>query len=246
MNFNKKKYLNDGYLIQKKIISESDIKNFFREVKQIIKINKKKNFENFFKQSKERDLIYKKLQNLNSIRSIVYKICNKFEKYKVYQKLGFKVPLITSGLILSLPKENENLNPLHQDIYNFFSYNFIKIWLPMTPVNYRNGSMLVYKSSNRLGFIKPKYKYRNSTYPEIDNKFTKGYEKITFDLNPGDCVIFDPLILHKSVKNSSKFTRFNIGIDIQDFYVKGDPKIINKMIRIKKERSERRQLQKNK
>ena len=44
MNFNKKKYLNDGYLIQKKIISESDIKNFFKEIKQIIKINKKKNF----------------------------------------------------------------------------------------------------------------------------------------------------------------------------------------------------------
>ena len=42
MNFNKKKYLNDGYLIQKKIISELDIKNFFKEIKQIIKINKKK------------------------------------------------------------------------------------------------------------------------------------------------------------------------------------------------------------
>lgn len=246
MNFNKKKYLNDGYLIQKKIISDSDIKNFFKEIQQIIKINKKKNFENFFKQSKERDLIYKKLQNLNSVRSIVYKICNKFEKYKVYQKLGFKVPFITNGLILSLPDENENLNPLHQDIYNFFSYNFIKIWLPMTPVNYINGSMLVYKSSNRLGFVKPKYKNRNSTYPEIENKYTKEFKKITFDLSPGDCVIFDPLILHKSVKNLSKITRFNIGIDIQDFYVKGDPKIINKMISIKKERSERRQLQKNK
>ena len=106
--------------------------------------------------------------------------------------------------------------------------------------------MLVYKSSNRLGFVKPKYKNRNSTYPEIENKFTKGFKKITFDLNAGDCVIFNPLILHKSVKNSSKFTRFNIGIDIQDFYVKGDPKIINKMVLIKNERLKRRQLQKNK
>ena len=37
-------------------------------------------------------------------------------------------------------------------------------------------------------------------------------------------------------------TRFNIGIDIQDFYINGDSKLISKMIDIKKKRSLRRQL----
>tara|TARA_B110000027_G_scaffold131253_1_gene155239 strand:- start:2630 stop:3370 length:741 start_codon:yes stop_codon:yes gene_type:complete len=246
MKFNKAKFINDGFLVQKKIISDSYIKKFFKEIKHIVEIYKEKNFETLFNETKERNLIYKKLQNLNSVRSIVHKVCNKFEKHKIYKKLGFKVPFITNGLILSLPKENDNLNPLHQDIYNFYSYNFIKIWLPLTQVSNKNGSMLAYKSSNSLGFIEPKYKNNNSTYPEIEKKFTKGFKEVIFNLNPGDCVIFDPFLLHKSVKNSSKFTRFNIGIDIQDFDIKGDPKIINKMISIKKERSERRQLKKNK
>ena len=83
---------------------------------------------------------------------------------------------------------------------------------------------------------------KKSTYPEINNKFTDGFKKIVFDLDPGDCVIFNPFILHKSLKNSSKMTRFNIGIDIQDFHVNGDKKIINKMIKIKNERSRRRSL----
>lgn len=242
MKFDKKKYTNDGYLVQKKIISKEDVNNFFKEIKNLLKIYKKKNFENFFKNVENRDLIYKKLQNLNSVRSITHKVCNKFEKNKIYSKLGFKVPTITNGLILSLPNENKNLNPLHQDIYNLSSFNFIKIWLPLTSVNNKNGSMIVYKSSNKLGFIEPKYKNKNSTYPEIKNKYTDGFKEIIFDLDPGDCVIFNPFILHKSLKNNSNVTRFNVGIDIQDFYINGNHKIISKMIDIKNKRSQRRQL----
>ncbi len=242
MRFDKIKYLNDGYFIQNKIISKSDINFFFKEIKNLLKIYNKKNFEVFFKNVKDRDLIYKKLQNLNSVRNITQKVCKKLEQDKVYSKLGFKVPTISNGLIISLPNEKKNLNPLHQDIYNFSSFNFIKIWLPLTKVDNKNGSMIVYKSSNKLGFIVPKYKNKKSTYPEINNKFTDGFKKIVFDLDPGDCVIFNPFILHKSLKNSSKMTRFNIGIDIQDFYINGDSKLISKMIDIKKKRSLRRQL----
>jgi ectoine hydroxylase-related dioxygenase (phytanoyl-CoA dioxygenase family) len=242
MKFAKKKYLNDGYFVQKKIISKSDINIFSKEIKQLLKIYNKKNFANFFKNTKDRDLIYKKLQNLNSVRSIVQNVCKKFEKYKIYSKLEFKVPTIDHGLIISLPNESKTLNPLHQDIYNFLSFNLIKIWLPLTNVNNKNGSMSVYKSSNNLGFIEPKYKDKNSTYPEIDHKLTTSFKKITFDLSPGDCVIFNPLILHKSEKNKSKFTRFSISIDIQDFYINGDSKIISKMISIKNQRSRRRKL----
>jgi len=246
MKFNKTKYLKDGFLIQKKIISKSDVNRFTSEIKKLAKLYKKKSFEIFFKSTKDRALIYKKLQNLNSVRKIVQKVCNKLEKNNVYSKLGVEIPSIENGLIVSLPNENNTLNPLHQDIYNFLSFNFIKIWLPLTKVNNQNGSMLVYKSSNNLGFIKPKYKNKYSTYPEVNQQISSGYEKVIFELDPGDCVIFNPLILHQSVSNKSNVTRFNIGIDIQDFHVNGDKKMINKMIKIKNERSRRRNLFANK
>jgi len=236
------KLINDGFLIFKKMISNSDVALLVNEINKLNKIYKKKNFEALFKDSPERDMIYQKLQNLNSVRKIVQKVCQKLEKNKFYSKLKFKVPFITNGLILSLPNEKDNLNPLHQDIYNFYSYNFIKIWLPLTKVNKKNGSMLVYKSSNKLGFIEPKYQSKTSTYPEIDNRHTKGFKKIIFELDPGDCVLFNPLILHKSIGNKSKSTRFNIGIDIQDFNINGNVDVIRKMVAIKNQRTLRRNL----
>tara|TARA_B110000037_G_scaffold42867_1_gene52883 strand:+ start:3015 stop:3752 length:738 start_codon:yes stop_codon:yes gene_type:complete len=242
MNFDKKKYINDGYLILKKIVPKTDISNFFKEIKILNKIYNKKNFETFFKNTKDRSLIYKKIQNLHSVRSITQNVSSKFLKNKIYSKLGFRVPTVINGLIVSLPDENSNLAPLHQDIYNFLSFNFIKIWIPLTKVNSKNGSMVAYKSTHKLGFIEPKYKNKDATYPEIAQKFTLGYKEVIFDLDPGDCVIFNPLILHKSLRNNSKVTRFNIGIDIQDFYINGDLKIINKMIKIRNKRSQRRQL----
>ena len=82
MNFNKKKFNNDGFLVQKNIISKFDVNNFFKEIEQIRQINKKKTFEDFFKNSKERELIYKNA-NLSSVRSITQKVYRKFEKFKI-------------------------------------------------------------------------------------------------------------------------------------------------------------------
>ena len=92
---------------------------------------------------------------------------------------------------------------------------FIKIWLPLTKVDNKNGSMIVYKSSNKLGFIEPKYKNKKSTYPEIKHKFTGGFKEIVFDLEPGDCVIFNPFILHGNINFTSSMARIACSIRFQ-------------------------------
>lgn len=245
MNFNKKKYIENGFFIIKKIITKNDISKFFNEIKKINKIYNYKSFDKLFKNPKYRSILYKKLQNLNSVRIITEKILKKVENSKIYKKMDFKVPTISNGLIISLPHENDNLNPLHQDIYNFSSFNFIKVWLPLTRVNKKNGSMEIFKSSNKLGYIKPKFNPENSTYPEVDLKYTKGFQSIVFDLDAGDCVFFNPLILHRSLKNCSKKTRFNIGIDIQDFKINGNSKIIDEMKKIKDKRTQNRSIRNN-
>ena len=130
--------------------------------------------------------------------------------------------------MVSLPHDQKNLNPLHQDIYNFTSFNFIKLWLPLTKVDKKNGSMEVYKSSNKLGFLKPHYTSSESTYPIIDQKYVNMHESVIFDLEPGDCVFFHPLLIHRGVNNTSKNTRFTIGIDIQGFDIKGNSNTVNK------------------
>tara|TARA_B100001029_G_C15045693_1_gene446940 strand:+ start:1124 stop:1879 length:756 start_codon:yes stop_codon:yes gene_type:complete len=247
MKFNIKKFKRDGYFIIKNIIKPSKIKKFNQEISQITKIISKENkssskkFAEAFENSKKRSIFYNLMQNTKIVREITNDINFYFEKNKIYNLLNFKIPSITNALIISLPGETKNLNPLHQDIYNFFSFNFFKIWIPMTKVDEKHGSMEMFKGSNALGYIKPKFINKYCTYPEIDKKIVKNYKSEILKLHPGSVVLFDPLIIHRSLKNKSNKVRFNIGIDIQDIKSTGDQSVIDQMIKVRKERKSRRE-----
>ena len=156
----------------------------------------------------------------------------------VYKTLGFISPAIKNGLIVSLPKERKYDNPLHQDIYNFHSERFIKIWAPLTEVNLENGSMKVFKGSHKKGFVEPSFSGLDY-YPQISKNNIDGMNFEIFKFKPGPIVIFNPLVMHMSVPNVSKKSRFVIGCDIQD--VSGIPnKSKNSKITLMKEISNKR------
>ena len=75
--------------------------------------------------------------------------------------------------------------------------------------------MELYKKSHELGFINPEYK-ELSYYPEVNAKHLNNYDSEIIDLDPGPIIIFNPLIVHRTVSNLSKNVRFVVGCDIQD------------------------------
>ena len=182
------------------------------------------------------------MQNLSSVRKITDFLEKFLEKEGIFNSFKFGVRSLTNGLIISIPKEEKNLNPAHQDIYSYNASTFIKLWVPMTKVDKFNGSMKIYKKSHKLGFIEPKYVSKQSTYPEINKKKLKAFSEVIFDFEPGSFVLFNPLVVHESVKNNSKKTRFTIGIDIQNVTAIENEILIKKMDQIKKERSRRRKI----
>ena len=222
--FSKKNYFNNGFEVIQNVISAELISDFKKEIgsftriqSKLKKINKKKEdkFSICLKNFKNRKVAYQLLQDLRSVKKISDVIDKSLYESGVYQKLNFKAPSIKNGLIISLPNEGLYDNPLHQDIYNYNSKKFIKIWAPLTPVNSINGSMKVFQGSHELGFIKPEYK-KLEHYPEIDEAHTKNYNSVTFEMKPGPIVIFNPLIIHGSIANKSNRSRFIFGSDIQD------------------------------
>ena len=219
--FDIKEYNKNGYIILNDVIDKSLLLEFNKEINHISKNSKKKTyrnedkFSNFFKNFESRKTAYQLLQDLRSVKKISNKINDIFEKKSVYKKLKFKSPSIKNALIVSLPNETKFNNPLHQDIYNYNSELFIKVWAPLTEVNEENGSMCIYKKSHKRGFIKPEFDGLDY-YPIIKNSFILDLEYEIFKFKPGSIVIFDPLTLHKSVDNKSNKTRFVVGCDIQD------------------------------
>ena len=219
--FDIKEYNKNGYIKINDVIDKSLLLEFNKEISHISKNLKKKTnrnedkFSNFLKNFENRKTAYQLLQDLRSVKKISSKINDIFEKKNIYKKLNFKSPSIKNALIVSLPKETKFNNPLHQDIYNYNSELFIKVWAPLTEVNEKNGSMCVYKKSHKMGFIKPEFDGLDY-YPMINNSNIADFDYEIFKFKPGSIIIFNPLILHKSVNNISSKTRFVVGCDIQD------------------------------
>ena len=242
------KLSSDGYVIFYDAIPKELIKNFNSEILKITNSlnkksssSKKEKFDKLFvKHSRHR--IYKLMQNLNSVRKITHFLEKFLDKAGIFNSLKFRVRSLTNGLIISIPREEKNLNPAHQDIYSYNASTFVKLWVPMTKVDKFNGSMKIYKKSHKLGFVEPKYVNNQSTYPEINKTKLRIFTEKIFDFKPGSFVLFNPLVVHESVKNKSKKTRFTTGIDIQNVSLIENEALLKKMDQIKKERSRRRKI----
>ena len=201
----------NGFVIVRNVITKNLQDEFNLEIKNIIKsynnskkkINNEDKFSNYFKKFSNRKDAYSLLQDLRSVKNISSRIDRVLSKIEVYKKLGFIAPAIKNGLIVSLPKENQYDNPLHQDIYNYHSKRFIKIWAPLTEVNLENGSMKVFKGSHKKGFVKPLFRELDY-YPQISKNTIDGMNFEIFKFKPGPIVIFNPLVMHMSVPNISK------------------------------------------
>ena len=243
-----KKFKKDGFLVIENVIPKKFISLFEKEVNSIKRVLQKqigiknKEFEYLFGKSKFRSRIYSLMQNLSSVRDIAKYIETYLIRQNFFKNLKFNTRSISNGLIISLPNEMKNLNPLHQDIYAYYSNKFVKLWIPMTKVDKFHGTMQMFKGSHKLGFIEPKYKNIKSTYPIVSEKYLKHFEYEVFDLHPTSLVIFNPLIVHRGIKNVSSKVRFNIGVDIQDINFKVNENLIAKMKKIKDKRSKRRKL----
>ena len=236
----------DGFVVIKNIIPRKHLTLFNKEINsieqelQLENNSKNKKFIDTFSKSTHRSRVYLLMQNLKSIRKITEFVENYLYQQKLFKSLDFKNISINNGLIISLPKERDFLNPLHQDIYYHHSSKHIKLWIPMTRVNKIRGSMEVFKGSHNLGFINPKYKNKKSTYPEIDKKFLNRFKGNIFNLNALSIVIFYPQTIHKSAPNLSGKARFSIGVDIQDISFPQDEDLLKKLKFIKNERTKRR------
>jgi ectoine hydroxylase-related dioxygenase (phytanoyl-CoA dioxygenase family) len=253
--FDINKYNNNGYYVLKNIISEKNIKKFESDIASLCtnitlqeEINsgkkRKNDFISVFTNKYSRKQLYTLLQDLQIIKIICYELDQKLSAMNIYKDFKINIPSIKNGLFISLPNEEKFNNPLHQDIYNYYSKNFFKIWAPLSEVNEKNGSMKIYEKSHEQGYIEPKYKDRPD-YPTINEKNTLKFDSKILDISVGSIVIFNPLLLHKTVTNKSNHARFTLGIDIQD--LSGVPmsssgnSSIHKMRLISEERSNRRQ-----
>ena len=110
---------------------------------------------------------------------------------------------------------------MHQDnaYFNLKKAEVLTCWIPVDRPSKKNGTLYYYKGSAKLGNLKhvPKGNLGTSMCIENDKNLKKRlikFEKIFIDINPGDCVIHNGLVVHGSKKNISSTNRraFNFSL----------------------------------
>tara|TARA_A100000164_G_scaffold363282_1_gene380117 strand:- start:74 stop:865 length:792 start_codon:yes stop_codon:yes gene_type:complete len=220
-----KTFNKEGVIVIKNLINKKVINNIISEIELItndqLKKNKfkikKRNFHDLiryaFKNKKNelRFFLYHRLRSLPTVQSL----CFSNELTSILKKLGQKIPSCVQKPTIRFDFAEENkfkLKP-HQDIRAILCTKCITIWIPLTKVNKKNGTIRVYKRSQKEGLLKHIFDKNNQVVvknlAKIDN-----YDFVDIDADIGDMIIMNSFCTHSSVKGEKN----SIKINIQSFY----------------------------
>jgi ectoine hydroxylase-related dioxygenase (phytanoyl-CoA dioxygenase family) len=219
-NFN-----DDGVVVVKNIINKRIIKRIISEIEIIthdqLKKNrqkiKKTNLKNLIKfafKDKKSDIrffLYHRLRSLPTIQSL----CFSDELSKILKNFGHSIPACVQKPTVRFDFAEEDQHKLkpHQDIRAILCSKCITVWIPITSVNEKNGTIRVYKKSHKEGLLNHTFDKNNQVV--IKNlKTLKKYEYLDINAQAGDMIIMNSFCAHSSIKGKKN----SVKINIQSFY----------------------------
>ena len=227
-----KKYEDSGMLILRNFINKKTINKIIKEIETVTydqikknKLNSKpKNFSKLIKYAfKDKDseirfFLYHRLRSIPTLQSLCFSNNITETLKKLYHNLPACVQKPT--IRFDFPEESVHKLNAHQDIRAIISSKCTTVWIPITSVNKKNGTIKVYKNSHKLGLIDHTMDKNNQSMISNYN-ILKDFEEIVIDANPGDVILMNSFCLHSSVKGQKNTLKVNI----QAFY--NDLKEIN-------------------
>lgn len=107
-----------------------------------------------------------------------------------------------------LPGNGEAGVPAHQDAtYNTHMANFVTAWTPLVEIDQLCGGVTVFPGSDREQL--PARRMHHGVW--LEGLDTSGWQAIDcVPMSPGDILLFNPLLVHRSMANLSERIRFSI------------------------------------
>ena len=109
------------------------------------------------------------------------------------------------------PKKSGMASPFHQDNYywNILNAEAVNVWIACSKAFKKNGGVCYLRGSHKLGTINHEISNMKGSSQKINDSVIKNlkFKKIFPKLNPGDCLIHHPEVIHGSYKNMSNTDR---------------------------------------
>lgn len=232
MKFVDMNQMNDqGYCLLKGIIPQDLIEEFETEIEtftdrqlEIRKIDRIPGEEpliTLFKiGGRYRKMLFTMLQTLTALTRIKAHLFNEYRPGGALEPLGFELPVSTIGLRVDIPGESQFEEPWHQD-YSSSCLRSFHAWVPIRNVDSHFGSVRVVPTSHKDGFVP--HDLSNPRHPVLPPKVYEDRESMVVEAGPGDVLIFNSLMYHRSETNHSDRIKFIIGYMMQDLACMQDP-----------------------
>jgi len=170
--------------------------------------------------------------------AIIYRACDRLlsvhklsvhaEITRIAQHLIQTDTLISStvkGVRIDHPHENKYLFDWHQDYpYIMDSLDALVFWVPLQTVSEHNGWLTIAPGSNQLGILpltvaaSGNADNNKSGFMHIANPSpVNNYPHIPIPAEPGDVLVFNTLLLHRSGQNQSDHARWTVQVRFGNF-----------------------------
>tara|TARA_X000001382_G_scaffold24809_2_gene15423 strand:- start:429 stop:1214 length:786 start_codon:yes stop_codon:yes gene_type:complete len=220
-------YRKNGFIKIKNLFELDFLNNLYLNVK---KLSKSKNLSNRIENlNLFEDGEISSMHNLSDYISEYKNLKNSPSIVELFNKLYGEISnLEFNSSYFAKPKIQGYATKPHQD-NAFFCFNPIEAftcWIPLDKVTKENGPMYYLVGSSVEGILPHSSEGNLGASQCIDdkifNKIKEKYKLETTTLNPGDCLIHNPLVIHGSFPNKSFKNRRAFNFSISSKNVKRD------------------------
>lgn len=114
-----------------------------------------------------------------------------------------------------MPSQQLTVVPWHQDSSYFGEGSdksqIITVWIPLVEATKANGCLQVMPGSHKLGLLTHHQEDREGKFLEVSQAVDPD-KAVTCEMQPGDALIFDNLMLHQSLANVTDVVRWSVDI----------------------------------
>jgi ectoine hydroxylase-related dioxygenase (phytanoyl-CoA dioxygenase family) len=168
-----------------------------------------------------RTTLFTRIKQLGIVHEMTSDVIVHIRDSEILTKMGIEVLSYYQTMKGDLPNDDLFALPYHQDYKLTRSHRALRIWVPLRDVNAFAGSIEFALASHRKEF---EYEIGKDGYRIIPDKQIDGhFDKRIIELKAGSGVIFNPLVVHRSVPNRGARIKFALIIQIEDMEALANP-----------------------
>ena len=161
-----------------------------------------------------RTMLFNKIKQLGILQAITQDLIAQLRVSGAFTRLGIDILSYYQTLKGDLPNDHLFDLPYHQDYLLTRSHRAYRAWISLRDANRVDGSVEFAVGSHHDAF---EYQTGENGYRHIpENQIAGRFDMETIEFPAGGGVLFNPLIVHRSVPNRGKRMKFALIIQIED------------------------------